>query len=90
MKKITSEEEITEQNIDNLTEEDAFDLIYTVINPLPAERRNVYVSLLKAKFDFRTIQAYKRTLKNDMILYGYKFFEHPNKECLIMGIKRKT
>lgn len=89
MKKITVENEITAENINNLTEEEVFDLLNGVISSLPTERRNPYLKLLKTVFDFRTIQSYKRNLKKDMMLYGYKFFQNPNKEDLIVGIKRK-
>lgn len=90
MKEITSENEITEENINELTEEEAFNLIYTTISPLPPEKRTIYVDLLKKRFDFRTIQSQKYMLKKDMMLCGYKFFNHPNKENFIMGVKRKN
>lgn len=90
MKEITTVDEITDDAISKLTEEEAFNLIYTVISPLSAEKRAVYVNKLKAQFDFRTIQQQKRTLKKDMMMCGYKFFNHPHKADFIMGVKRKN
>lgn len=90
MNKTLTIDQITPQNIELLSEEEIYDVLNIVIRSLPKEQRSEYVNILKQKFDFRSISPTKNYLRKDMIMYGYKFFDIPNNNQLIMGIKRKT
>jgi hypothetical protein len=89
MDKIISADQITLESLDNLSEDTVYELLNTIIKPLPVEVRSQYMSLIRKKFDIRTISSTKNNLKKDMILFGFKFFQIPNNENFIMGIKRQ-
>lgn len=82
-------DELTSKNVNDLTEENVFYLLNTLICEFPREERPQYVNIISTAFDFRSIGSGNRTLKNDLEMSGYKFFQIPYNKKLIMGVKRK-
>lgn len=90
MEKTISLEEITTENIFELSEKDVSDLLNKVICDLPKDSRSYYVNIISSAFEFRSISAKKPLLKEELGMYGFKFYAIPCNKKLIMGVKRKA
>lgn len=89
MEKKISLEELTPENVLELSEEDVSNLLIKVVEDLPKEKRSQYVNIISSAFEFRSISTKNRNLKGDLTYFGFKFFAIPYNKNLIMGIKRK-
>jgi hypothetical protein len=90
MERISSADQITQENIRQLSESDIYQVMDKVIRPLSASTRSQYMNVIRSGFDIRSISASKKELKKDMVLYGFKFFNITNNVNLILGIKKKN
>ena len=88
MGKTISLEELSPENIMELSEEDAFVLL-NIISDLPKEKQSYYENIITTTFEFRSISSSSRNLKGDLSMFGFKFFENPSNKKLLMGIRRK-
>jgi hypothetical protein len=82
-------EELSSENVRNLTEENVAKMLNRLISDYPKEKRSQYVTILGSMFDFRSISSNKPELKRVMMNSGYKFFPIPYNKKLIMAIKNK-
>jgi hypothetical protein len=91
MEKKISLEELTLENVLELSEEDVSDLlIEEATSDMPKEKKSYYVGIISNVFDFRSISAKNRGLKGDLSYFGFKFFTIPDNKMYIRGIRRKT
>lgn len=82
-------EELSSENVRNLTEENVAQMLNRLISDYPKEKRSQYVTILGRMFDFRSISSNKPEIKRVMMNSGYKFFPIPYNNKLIMAIKNK-
>jgi len=89
MGKTISLEKLSLENVKELSEENAFVLLNSIISDLPKEKQPYYESIITTTFEFRSISSSSRNLKGDLSMFGFKFFENPSNKKLLMGIRRK-
>lgn len=65
---------LTEEDVWNLSEEEAFDLLEMLKNTVDREQYLALTKLIGKAFDFRSISPKRRDLKQDLIKSGFKFF----------------
>lgn len=87
--KVISLNDLTLENVSNLSEEDISYLLNRLVSDLPREKRLPYANIISTVFDFRSIGVTNHILKNDLTISGYKFFPIPYNNKLIMGVRRK-
>jgi hypothetical protein len=87
--KVVSLNNLTMDNVRDLSEEDISYLLNKLISDLPKDRRPPYVEIISSTFDFRSIGASNQTLKGDLSISGYKFFQIPYNNKLVMGVRKK-
>lgn len=90
MEQLLSLENLTEENVWNLSEEEAFTIVETLQADIPKEERPKYSRILEKAFEFRSISPRRRDLRQDLTHYGYKFFQGEGNKTYLTGIcKRK-
>jgi len=87
--KTISLKELSLQNVKDLSEENVFDILFQLIKDYPKAERAYYTDILTKVFDFRSIHATNNNLKKEMSRSGYKFFNIPYNNKLIMAIRNK-
>lgn len=90
MERISSADQITPENIRQLSESDVYQLMDEVLRSLASSTRSQCMNVIKSVFDIRSISPSKKSLKKDMVLYGFKFFTIPNNSNMILGIKKRV
>jgi len=83
-------DELTLDNVSNLSEEKVSTIMSVDINKLAKEKRSQISNLICTAFDFRTISARNRTLKNDLGMFGFHFYPIPDNKHYLLGVKRKN
>lgn len=89
MKTLLSLDDLTVETVRELSEEDVFVLLTKEISGLDKEKRSGYMKIISSAFDFRSISSKNRSLKADLGIFGFKFFENPKDAKYVMGVKRK-
>lgn len=84
-------EKLTEENVWNLSEEEAARLIFYIqSDAVPKEKRGAYIRIINSAFEFRTISATRRDLRNSLTKLGFKFFKESETSRMLFGIYKKT
>lgn len=84
-------EELTEENVWNLSEEEAAQLIFHIqSDAVPKEKRGPYIRIINSAFEFRTISATRRDLRSSLTKLGFKFFKKSDTSRQLFGIYKKT
>ena len=84
---------LTLENVWNLSEDEVFHMVQKIQEYLPKEERSQYMKIIDTAFEFRSISAKRRDMKQSLTLLGFKFFkpENDNNSNIITGIfKRKS
>jgi len=82
---------LSEEDIWKLTEEDVFNLVETLKTCMKKEESMPYFKLIDSAFEFRTISARRRDLKQDLSKAGFKFFKREvNHSNQLVGIYKRT
>ncbi len=81
---------LTAENVWNLTEEEAAKLVFYIqSDAVPREERTPYIRIISLAFEFRTITASRRDLKNSLTMLGFKFFKEDESSRKLFGIYKK-
>ncbi|MDP4187909.1 MAG: hypothetical protein Q8907_12160 [Bacteroidota bacterium] len=82
---------LTQENVWDLSEEEAFTLIQKLQNDIGKEERSPYLKIIDTAFEFRSISSKRRDIKQSLTLLGFKFFKADDKLNMLTGIfKRKS
>jgi hypothetical protein len=81
-------ENLSLENVWELSEKDVSTMLSRLISDYPKDRRPYFTEMLSLAFEFRSISANSNELKDKMTRSGYKFFPIPYNTKLIMAIKK--
>jgi len=90
MGKSISLEQLTMENVRELSEKEVSEMLNRLISDYPKSLRPQYTDILSSTFDFRSISSHKSDLKDKMVRSGYKFFPIPYNSKLVMAVKNKS
>ncbi|HNW51162.1 MAG TPA: hypothetical protein PKH79_08775 [Prolixibacteraceae bacterium] len=93
LQQIIDPKELTVQNVWNLSEEDAFNMVQTLQTEYSKEDRSPYLKVIDSAFEFRTISSKRRDMKQSLSLLGFKFFKPQDNSgsTMITGVfKRRS
>jgi hypothetical protein len=83
-------EELTKENVELLTEEQAAEVISEIGIEQDKDKRSRLMKIVETAFKLRTISARNRNLKADQAFFGYKFFPAVENNVYARVIRRKT
>jgi len=88
MEPVIKMENLIIENVKELTEDQAAELLNLIETEPDREKRSHCTRILQTSFEFRTIAAKSRNLKGDLAFLGYKFFPVANNPRFLRGIRK--
>jgi len=86
-------ENLTLENVWDLSEEDVFNMLQYIQVNLPKEEQLPFIKIIDTAFEFRSISSKRRDMRQSLALLGFKFFKpvNDNSSTMITGVyKRKS
>jgi len=82
--------DLTKENVETLTEEQAAEVISDIEKEQDKVKRSQLMKIVETTFELRTISAKNRNFKADLAFFGFKFFPLEDNKFYVRGIRRKT
>lgn len=83
--------EISEKDIWGLSESDAFELVQTIEQEQPSEKKSEVLKYINSAFEFRTVSKRRKNQQDALRIYGFQFFQRKEQPEKMVGVcKRKT
>ncbi len=81
---------VTGENVWNLTEEQVARLVFHIQSDAVAKAdRPAYIRIINSAFDFRTVSASRRDLRNSLTMLGFQLFKEHETDRHVFGVCRK-